>query len=128
MKLWHGSPRWDLKEILPISQTHNISSDNRSGCLDVVFLTSDLNHALNYAGRNGCVYEVEIPADLKLYLGNQTEKSACNQLKKLKRLTHPSRSFALTVFTARRARVIRRLIAADIWDKPRSYLRPYLSI
>ncbi|HOO03968.1 MAG TPA: hypothetical protein PLJ11_04515 [Methanomassiliicoccales archaeon] len=59
--LYHGSRIRGLREILPAAITGATPTDGRAGMLDVVYVTTSIDHARSYAGRNGSVYVVDAP-------------------------------------------------------------------
>ena len=61
MVLYHGSRIRGLREILPAAITGATPTDGRAGMLDVVYVTTSIDHARSYAGRNGSVYVVDAP-------------------------------------------------------------------
>ncbi len=61
MHLYHGSPV-RVDRLIPPSLTGNFrpGEEGRSEFSDVIFLTSDRQMALNYAGPNGYLYVVDV--------------------------------------------------------------------
>ena len=61
MHLYHGSPR-RVERLLPPSETGNFrpGEENRDEFSDVIFLTSDRDMALKYAGSEGYLYVVDV--------------------------------------------------------------------
>lgn len=59
MRLYHGTKKKGLKEIIPASLTGNLR-ESRKTLREVGFYTSDFSMALEYAGNHGEIHEVEI--------------------------------------------------------------------
>lgn len=65
MTFYHGSRTAGLTEILPISATgsRGPTDPDRDNFRDVVFLTTSLEAARRYAGKDGTVYQVSGDAE-----------------------------------------------------------------
>ena len=96
MHLYHGSPL-RLGELQPPSQTGNFrpGEENREEFSDVIFLTSDRDMALKYAGPSGYLYacEVDSPA-------NYAEAVAADAAKRKKLTRKKLASLRADVFVA----------------------------
>jgi len=76
MQLFHGSRQHGLNVLLPIEETGvaGPTDGGREHCRDVVFLTTSIEQARIYAGKEGVVYEVVAAEELQSYKGCYQEK------------------------------------------------------
>lgn len=96
---YHGSPTKGLKEILPISRTgaKGTSDGGRENFRDVVFLTTSLDEARRYAGKNGSVYLVD-PTNVTNYRSAYASTSNIQKAKIRRKLNKLSNSIYVASF------------------------------